>query len=407
MDATAIVELLDTPETRADPYPLYEQAHRLGPVARVSDMLVLVTGYAAVDRVLRDRDFGVVDPELTATMFGDCPEPPSLELFGRSILQANQPAHTRMRAPIAAVFTPRRIAAMRPAVERAVDRLLDDLAAAGRGGEPVDFMDRFAFPLPVGVICELLGVPEADRRRFRGSAHDLMAALEFMTVERDLTAADRAAVELQGYFAELVAQRRAHPSEDLVATLVARRDADPDSGITDAELIANLVLLLVAGFETTTNLLGNGLALLFGHDGARTALAGGTLPPGDFVEEVLRYDSPVQLTSRIALRDGLEIEGVAVPRFAEVLLLIGAANRDPARFPESQRFDPWRAEIAPLSFGAGIHYCVGAMLARLEATVAFPRFLARFPASAQAPGAVRDDRLLLRGYGELPITVGG
>ncbi|WP_331766548.1 cytochrome P450 [Embleya sp. NBC_00896] len=165
-------------------------------------------------------------------------------------------------------------------------------------------------------------------------------------------------------------------------------------------------MLLVAGFETTTNLLGNGLALLFGHASVRAALTAGELRAADFVEEVLRHDSPVQLTSRIALRDGLDVEGLALPRHGEVLLLIGAANRDPARYPEPQRFDPWRAETGSLSFGAGIHYCVGAMLARLEATVAFPRVLARFPALTQAPGATRHDRLLLRGYGELPVLLG-
>ncbi|WP_331771368.1 cytochrome P450 (plasmid) [Embleya sp. NBC_00888] len=406
MDASAIVAQLTAPDTRADPYPLYEQAQRLGPVLWVSDTFVVVTGHAEADRVLRDRDFGVLDRELTAAVFGGTEEPQSWGLLGRSILQSNPPVHTRLRKPIAAVFTARRIAALRPAVESAVDRLLAGMAEAGRDGAPVDFMDRFAFALPVGVICELLGVPEADRYRFRGPAHDLTEALEFMSGELDLSAADRAAHELAGYFEDLVAERRAAPREDLIGALVRLRDEDPEQAITDAELIANLVLLLVAGFETTTNLLGNGLALLDAHPGVRTALARRALPMASFVEEVLRHDSPVQLTSRIALTDGLTVGGRALPHHGEVLVLIGAANRDPARYHEPQRFDPWRAENGPLSFGAGIHYCVGAMLARLEAEVAFERLLARFPALTRAPGATRHDRLLLRGYGELPITLG-
>ncbi|MFI1383507.1 cytochrome P450 [Embleya sp. NPDC020886] len=405
MDASAIVDRLTTPQTRVDPYPLYEQAHALGPVVRVDDTFVLVTGHAAADRVLRERGFGVLDRQASAAMFGGESEAPSQELFGRSILQSNPPVHTRLRGPIAAVFTPRRIAALEPAIARAVDRLLAGMAESGRAGAPVDFMDRFAFPLPVGVICELLGVPEEDRYRFRDPAHDLMGVLEFMSVATDTGPADRAALELGGYFADLVAERRARPQDDLIGALVRLRDEDPEQAIGDAELVANLVLLLVAGFETTTNLLGNGLALLGEHPDVRRALVDRTLPVADFVEEVLRYDSPVQLTSRVALRDDLSIDGVPVPRFAEVLVLIGAANRDPARYRDPQRFDPWRAEGGSLSFGAGLHFCVGAMLARLEATVAFPRLLDRFPALTLAPGATRRDRLVLRGYGELPVTV--
>ncbi|QMU75809.1 cytochrome P450 [Streptacidiphilus sp. PB12-B1b] len=342
---------------------------------------------------------------------GEQPEADSLTLLGRSILQVNPPRHAVMRAPIAAVFTPRRVAALRPAVERSVHRLLDALEHAGESGRPVDFMEQFAYGLPVGVISELLGVPEGDRHRFRSLSHDLTIAFEFASTISDLSPADRAARELEAYFRALAAERRARPRDDLVSALVQLVDAQAGEAgeaaarMDDAELISNLVLLLVAGFETTTNLLGNGLALLFQHPGVRRALASGGLEASAFVDEVLRYDSPVQLTSRMALREGASVEGIAVPLYGEVLLLLGAANRDPARFHQPERFDPWRADNAPLSFGAGIHYCLGAMLARLEAAVAFPALLARFPALAPAAelSPRRHDRLLLRGYAELPV----
>ena len=427
--ALAIVEQLTGTEGRADPYPLYEQARRLGPVAPLSDSFVLVSGYAEVNRLLRDPGFGVVDgavldawwasqsgqpegSEQSAQPDGSGGparqrEPDSAALLGQSILQANQPRHARMRAPIASVFTPRRVAALEPAVSAVVDALLDELAELGADGAPVDFMEQVAYRLPVGVICELLGVPERDRHLFRPLGHELSRALEFAPGQDDLGSADEAARELSGYFTRLAAERRAEPRDDLVSALVGLTGGD-GARLTDAELIGNLVLLLVAGFETTTNLLGNGLAAVFAHPKVRSALQEGALPAADLVEEVLRYDSPVQLTSRVALREGLDVGGVPLPRYGEVLLLIGAANRDPARFPEPDRFDPWRADVQPLSFGAGAHYCLGAMLARLEATLAFRALFARFPGLAPAPGVepVRNDRLLLRGYATLPVVLG-
>jgi cytochrome P450 len=313
-----------------------------------------------------------------------------------------------MRAPIASVFTPRRVAALEPAVVGVVDRLLDRLPALDAGeGRGVDFMEEFAYRLPVSVICELLGVPEQDRGPFRSLVHDLTQVLEFMTDKTDLTAADAAARELSATFAALAELRRAEPRDDLITALVQLVDAE-DARLDAAELLGNLALLLLAGFETTTNLLGNGLAVLFGHPSVRAALIQEALPVADFVEEVLRYDSPVQLTSRTALFRGLEIDGVPLRQHGEVVLLIGAANRDPARFHDPDRFDPWRADNQPLSFGAGMHYCLGAMLARLEARIAFTALLRRFPAIAAAKGAepVRQDRLLLRGYASLPVEFG-
>jgi cytochrome P450 len=396
--AGAILEKLTTPAGRADPFPLYAAAHELGPVSALADGVFLICGYAAVNQVLREPGFGLADTA-PPTSRND-----ALRSMNRSILRANPPDHGRMRSLISKVFTPRRIAALQPAIEEAVNDLLDQLAEAAADSGPVDFMDHFAFPLPVTVICELLGVPPADRRSFRPLAADLTEALELSS--NTSASADAAARELAGYFTHLIDERHKAPGDDLVSALVAARDAE-DGRLSDEELLANLILLLVAGFETTTNLLGNGLAILLDHPGLTTALHTEQIPIRSFIEETLRHDSPVQAVTRQAHADGLTVEGIPIPRGSDLILLIGAANRDPTRYNNPDRFDPTRTDIRPLSFGAGPHICIGNSLARLEAAVAFPKLLTRFPNLSATPGRppLRRDRLVLRGYQTLPIQI--
>ncbi|MEW1908884.1 cytochrome P450 [Kitasatospora sp. NPDC085895] len=404
MDGAAIIEQLVGPDGRADPYPLYELAHGLGPVAPCGPGVLMAVGHHACDQVLRNPAFGVPDPVQREAWEPGFADHPAKVLLSRSILERNPPDHGRMRSLISSVFTARRVAALEPAVTAAVHRLLDTTAAQGADGGPVDFMDAFAFRLPVGVVCELLGVPEADRHRFRGLASDLTAALELLIDDDELAAADTAAEELSDYFTRLAAARRAHPQDDLVSALVQVGAAQPEL-LSGHELLANLVLLLVAGFETTTNLLGNAVALLFDHPEAAAGLRSGAVTPAGLTEEVLRHDSPVQLTSRIALAEGLDVGGVPAPLGTGVFVLLGAANRDPARYEEPARFDPTRRDSHPLSFGGGPHHCLGAQLARLEARIALPALFARFPALAPAGPAERRDRLVLRGYRTLPVRV--
>ncbi|MET9272683.1 cytochrome P450 [Kribbella sp. NPDC003557] len=375
MNATEILQELLSPAGRADPFPLYAAAHRLGPVLPVTEDVFLVAGYAAADEVLRSPGYEIPSEPSTR---------PALSMMQQSILRANPPDHGRMRSLIAQVFTPRRVAALRPAIEAAVDDLLDGLPAE------VDFMDRFAFRLPVTVICELLGVPADDRHRFRPLASDLTAALELSDASD--ASADAAARELGEYFAGRI---RDPCADGLVSALVAARDAG-DGRLSDEELLANLILLLVAGFETTTDLLGNGLAILLREPDLT--------PDEAFVEEVLRYDSPVQVTTRTT-RDDAEISGTSIPAGAGLVLLLGAANRDPRRFPEPDRFDPSRPGNKPLSFGAGAHICLGNSLARLEAAIAFSRLRERCAAITPAGEPARRDRLVLRGYQSLPIRL--
>ncbi len=395
------------PRARADPYPLYSALHELGEAAEPAPGSVVVVGYDAVSRVLRDPSFTVSDAADFDREFAGWREHPSLVDFSRSILNANPPDHLRMRSIMVRAFTPRRVAALEPEVAALTDTLLDTMAARGAAGETVEFMHDFAFLLPVTVICELLGVPEADRESFRPLARDLAATLDLADLSV-LLAGDAAAVTMREYLTGLCAQRRARPRDDLISTLIEISDADRTK-LNGDELLANLMLLLVAGFETTTNLLGNGLHIVLADPSLKGGLADGSVPARQFVAEVLRYDSPVQLTTRRPTVQAT-VGGVAAAPGAEVVTLLGAANRDPRLFGAPDEFRPARygptgPDSPPISFGAGAHFCLGAALAQLEGAVAFPRLLSRFPALVPAGDPVRRPGLVLRGYETLPIRV--
>lgn len=403
MDGSQILAALTSPEGRDDPYPIYAEAHRLGPTARLDDGLWIVTGYDAVDQAFRAPTLLPWDNRFDRPFVPDWRDHASLFSLSRSLLNTNPPEHTRMRHAMAGAFTARRVAELEPAIARIADELIESIARKGADGTPIDFMDEFAFTMSVAVICELFGVPAGDRPRLRRLGADWTEVFEVIPSPEGIAAADTAFLAFQDYFQELIALRRKEPGEDLVSAVV-QAAGEADSQLDEEELICNLAVLLVAGYETTTNLFGNGLAELMRNPDVAGGLISGRVSAQNFVQEVLRHDSPVQIAGRIVVQDQ-EIAGTVIPAGTFAILLVGAANRDPARYPDPDRFDPTRPDIKPASFGAGIHRCLGAALAELEGSASFSRLLRRFPNLAPAGDPVRRERLVLRGYQSMPVTV--
>jgi cytochrome P450 len=305
----------------------------------------------------------------------------------------NPPDHTRLRRLVAKAFTPRMVEQLTPRIEEITASLID-----GMRGES-DLMTSLAKPLPVEVIAELLGVPLDDRERFAEWSHAMARALDppFLQHPDTIEPAVRARQSFVGYFRSLADRRRREPGDDLLSALVAVSDAG--DVLSEGELLVTLTLLLIAGHETTTNLIGNGVLALLRHDSL------GAAAPERVVEEVLRYDSPVQLTARTALRD-TALGGVEVPAGSQVIVLIGAANRDPAAGPDPESFDPSRAPGRNLAFGQGIHFCLGAPLARLEGRIVFRELARRLPELKLADDPKWNATTTLRGLATLPVVSG-
>jgi cytochrome P450 len=395
--------LLREPAVRDEPYELYEQLRAQGPL--VSSSLGLVTtSHALVQEVLRSDRFGVgFDraglPRLFrwALEYGDeldacgVAEPPSM-------LAVDPPDHTRFRRLVSRSFTPRAIAAFEPMVQRTADALLDALE---RESGTVDLVDAYTAQLPVLVIAELLGVPVSSRQDFLRWGGAAAATLDPGLPFRRYVAAEKALREMHRWLREHFARLARDPGDDLVSTLVTLPEED---ALTEAELHAIVMLVLGAGFETTVNLLGNAVVALDAHRDQWDALATGPRGWGNAVEEVLRFDSPVQITGRTSR--GATLGGREVAAGHRVTVLLGAANRDPDVFPDARRFDVTRAEARDhLAFSGGIHYCLGAGLARLEGEVGLRTLTERFPRLRVAGRPVRRELQTLRGYEHLPVTL--
>ncbi|MQY14571.1 Cytochrome P450 monooxygenase PikC [Streptomyces sp. RB5] len=377
-----------------DPYPVYARLRERGPVHHVlSDdgEVWLVVGYDAVREALADprlhKDWRLrMSPQEAA----------GLPDISANMLESDVPRHTRLRRLVTREFTARRIAALAPRIRRITDDLLDAMLAAP--GRRANLVEALAFPLPITVICELLGVPDLERDDFRAWSHEVVSPT---TPE-----AEEAATAAMGrYLDELIEDKRVQPrGDDLLGALIRTREEDGDA-LSRQELIGMAFLLLVAGHETTVNLLANGMLALLSHPDQLAALRAGpdTLLDGA-VEEMLRYDGPVETSTFRFTTEPVEIHGVPVPAGAVVRVVISSAERDPARFDAPDTFDIRRDTQGHLAFGHGIHYCLGAPLARLEGRIAVRALLDRCPDLA-LDGEARDWRqgLLIRGPGVLPV----
>lgn len=389
---------------RADPYPGYAQLRESAPVWEPFPGLLVLSRHADCVRVLRDLRFGHLDER--AVRRGRRGSGPGAVVDAdrglvRSFLMRNPPDHTRLRRLVARSFTPRRVEGLAPRIEA----LAGELLGRSGGRSSFDVIAGLASPLPVAVISELLGVPEKDRPRLVAWSHALARGLDpaFLVTTEERQAQLSARDELAAYLVEEIGRRRRSPGDDLVSDLVAMHDRGEP--LSEAELVATCTLLLVAGHETTTSLIGNAVhALAQNPDQLDVLSREPSLLPA-VVEEVLRFDSPVQLTGRVALEDA-EAGGVSTPRGTFLVLLIAAANRDPLAFDAPDRFDVRRASSSHLAFGQGIHFCLGAPLARLEAQIALRALVGAFGTFRLAGEPRWKDNAVLRGLARLEMEVG-
>ncbi|GLW56352.1 cytochrome P450 [Kitasatospora phosalacinea] len=389
----------------AGPYALFARLRETAPVLYDPELETrFLTGFADCQAVLAGPAFAVPDAAWLRRERPGWAARPAADFFYASLLGTNGAAHERLRGPLTAAFAPRRAAELAAGVEKTVDELLDRFADALSGGATADFQALVGYPLPVAVVGELLGVPRADREEFHHLGRDAARLLEPARSDEDWQRADAAVTALRAYFAGLLRERRARPAGDLASVLPACSGGERPLG--ESELADLLVLVFVAGFETTAGLLGTAVHALLTHPGQAALLrADPGLLPGA-VEEALRWDGPVLMTERLALRP-VEIGGVPVPAGGSVTAVLGAANRDPRRHPDPDAFLVRRPDVHVLSFGAGPHYCFGAALARLEAAALLGPLLERFPGLAPAGEPVRRASACLRSFDALPLAATG
>lgn len=391
-------QLFFTPEGRANPYPLYHALREASPVHRATLGIWLLSRYDDCWATMRDPRFGKDYTQQTEQRFGpDWRQHASLMSGEHSMLNVDGPEHTRLRKLVSKSFTPRVIENLKPSIERIVNQLLDPVAESGGG----NILEMVGFPLPVTIIGEMLGVPEADRPQFRGLVRDLVAIFEMQPTPEQIAAADAAQLGIRSYFLKLIAEKRQRPGEDLLSALL-QAESNGDR-LTDDELVTLASLLFGAGFETTTNLFGNGLVGLLRHPDQLALLRNNPAYFENLPEEFLRYDGTVQMVARATLAD-VEIGGMTIPAGEQVFTLVGAGNHDPNHYDHPDQLDVTRREINPLTFGGGIHFCLGAALARAEIGITFRTLTERLESIELAGEPQFQDRLTLRGLASLHVA---
>jgi cytochrome P450 len=385
------------PEFLADPYPTYHRLRAEDPVHHSPLGFWLLTRYEDVASVLRDPRF-IKEPiaALVAARFGaEVPRG-----VGLSMLDRDPPDHTRLRGLVSKAFTPRVVEGLRPRIQQIVDGLIARAQSVGS----MDLIEEFAYPIPVNVICEMMGVPVKDHERFKGWSLDIARGLDSIWLPPDSEVPRRSAAArhaISDYFRELIAERRASPRGDLLSALIIAEEAGDK--LSEDELLATCILILIAGHETTVNLIGNGVLALLRHPDELHRLRQTPALITSAVEELLRFDGPVQRTARVA-SDDATIGGRTIRKGDMVMPFIGAADRDPAQFPEPDRLDLSRGDNRHIAFGWGIHFCLGAPLARVEGQIAIDTLVRRLPRLELVTESPEyRQSLTLRGLKTLPV----
>jgi len=391
-----------SPEFIANPYPFYHRLRAVDPMHLTPIGLYVASRHADVVSILRDKRFGKDFKGRMSRRFGpQILDEPIYRSMSHWMLQQDPPDHGRLRGLVVRAFTARRVEDMRPRIQAIVDEIIDRVEPRGH----MDLIADFAFRLPVIVICDMLGIPYDHREMFFTNSRDGGRLLDLAPLSSDEIKEQNASnLATAEYFRGLFELRRREPGDDLTTHLVHAEEAG--NKLSNEELTANIILLFGAGHETTVNLIGNGLSALHRNpDQLRLLMDDPSLTP-NAIEELLRYDSSVQVTGRTTLEDVNDAGGIPLPRGRSVICLLGSANRDPAVYADPDRLDIKRTDIRPLSFGGGIHYCLGAQLARIEGEVAIATLLRRLP-NLRIDDLDHPDwrqTFVLRGLNELPAS---
>jgi len=389
------LDLFD-PAFRQDPYPVYARLREHDPIHRTDAGAWVVSRYAESSFVLTDPRFSTHAPE---GRDGDLPAEHPLVRLAQAMLFRDPPDHTRLRALVSKAFTRKAVESLVPRIEELTRELTDEIAEQSE----VDIVQAIAYPLPIAVICELLAIPVEDREQFHEWSRQLSGVVDLVADEKIIARGAQAAAFFLGYFDELVPRRWNEPGDDLVSALVSAEDED--GRLSHDELLSTCVQLVFGGHETTQNLISNGMFALLRTPSQLAALREDPSLIRGAIEEILRFDGPAQIAARWARAD-VEVGDQLVAEGELVLCLVGSANRDPAAFPAPDTFDIARSDIRHLTFGAGIHFCLGAPLARLEARIVIDHLVRRFPGMMLKTDTPEYRPILaLRGLAELPVRV--